>query len=144
MLQTQHLVQRFMQMAGQAIPGKPMLATQEIQQLRLRLIGEELTELDEAYAEESLPAVADALTDLLYVVLGSFVAHGLDAEPLFMMVHENNMEKIINGHRDAGGKWIKPHNHVPPDISGEVLRQTGIAQTRQTLRAFHTKESNDD
>ncbi len=53
--------------------------------LRVSLIQEELNEYREAAESHDLVAVADALSDLMYVVLGTYVSHGLQdvAEALF-------------------------------------------------------------
>jgi hypothetical protein len=58
--------------------------------------------------------------DLVYVVFGTVVAHGLDADTFFRLVHNNNMLKFANGHLDAGGKFCKAPNHQPPDIAGAL------------------------
>ncbi len=89
--------------------------------VRLALLEEELQEYREALAAEDLVAVADALTDLLYVLLGTFVSHGLQevAEALFAEVHRSNMTKrCADGevrYREDG-KVLKPPCYEPPDL----------------------------
>lgn len=117
------LVRNWMCTAGQATPESPVLGDTALHDLRLRLIREETDELAEAYAAGDLVGVADACADLLYVVHGTNVAHGIDGHMVFLLVHENNCLKIERGHRDEGGKWIKPADHQPPDIAGEIVRQ---------------------
>lgn len=94
----------------------------EVVALRVRLIEEELREYEAAARGRDLVAVADALSDLLYVVLGTYVSHGLQdvAEALFDEVHRSNMSKLDrNGepiHR-ADGKVLKSENWRPPDLA---------------------------
>ena len=69
-------------------------------------------------------------TDLLYVLLGTYVAHGLQdyAEALFDEVHRSNMSKLDeNGrpiHRDDG-KVLKSRQYSAPDIQGVLFPRTG-------------------
>jgi predicted HAD superfamily Cof-like phosphohydrolase len=89
--------------------------------LRVSLIQEELDEYRNAAETRDLVEVADALSDLMYVVLGTYVAHGLHlhAEPLFAEVHRSNMSKLD----DAGepifredGKVLKSDRFEQPDL----------------------------
>lgn len=89
--------------------------------LRVSLIQEELNEYCEAAADHDLVAVADALSDLMYVVLGTYVSHGLQevAEALFDEVHRSNMSKLdANGDvlYRADGKVLKSARWSPPDL----------------------------
>jgi predicted HAD superfamily Cof-like phosphohydrolase len=98
-----------------------------VSELRIKLLEEELDEYRAAVEDQDLVGVADALTDLLYVLLGTFVSHGLQghAEQLFQEVHRSNMSKFhVDGqtiHREDG-KVLKPTSFFPPDIAG-VLDQ---------------------
>lgn len=80
--------------------------------IRARLMQEELDEYSQAAAAGDLEGVADALSDLLYVVLGTYIAHGLQdaAEPLFNEVHRSNMSKLDENGQPifrADGKVLK-------------------------------------
>jgi predicted HAD superfamily Cof-like phosphohydrolase len=123
MMQCEMMQREFMQAAEQDVPDKPTLATKEVQALRVRLIKEELAELEAAYEAGDLVEIADAQQDLLYVVLGTGVAHGLNQKALYKTVHDNNMSKLKNGYRDEGGKWIKPADHLPPDLGAVLAEQ---------------------
>lgn len=59
--------------------------------LRYSLISEELGEFA---VSRCLEEVSDALGDILYVVLGSAVAYGIDLEPVFDEIHRSNMSKL--------------------------------------------------
>jgi predicted HAD superfamily Cof-like phosphohydrolase len=89
--------------------------------LRVSLIQEELNEYRQATEARDLVGVADALSDLMYVVLGTYVSHGLQdlAEALFAEVHASNMSKLDeNGlviYR-GDGKVLKSALWRPPDL----------------------------
>lgn len=90
--------------------------------LRVSLIQEELNEYREASAAGDLVEIADALSDLMYVVLGTYVAHGLQdvAEALFAEVHRSNMSKLDAAGAviyRADGKVLKSDRWTPPDLA---------------------------
>ena len=100
---------------------------EDVAAVRLALLEEELQEYREALAAGDLVAVADALTDLLYVLLGTFISHGLQdvAEALFAEVHRSNMTKLGPDGRviyREDGKVLKPPTYEPPDLQ-RVLRR---------------------
>ena len=132
---SERMMQDFMQAAGQVTPDLPTLASADVQQLRVRLIREELDELIEAYQERDIEAVADGLTYLLYVVLGSFTAHGFNAKALYLAVHQNNMLKIATGNTDDGGKFIKSADHLPPDLYAILETQWRVSPIRAGAEA---------
>ena len=99
----------------------------EVFQGRVTLLEEELEEYREAYRTEDLVEIADALTDLLYVVLGTIVSHGLQdhAEDLFAEVHRSNMSKLdANGKARfrSDGKVIKSDGFFKPDLERILAR----------------------
>jgi predicted HAD superfamily Cof-like phosphohydrolase len=88
---------------------------------------EELDEYREAVKDRDLVGVADALTDLMYVLLGTYVSHGLQdyAEALFDEVHRSNMSKFsVPGEivQRQDGKVLKSGAFFPPDIE-RILNQ---------------------
>ena len=83
---------------------------------RVRLICEELSEYCEAVSNNDVVKIADALADLLYVTFGAAIEHGLPMDLIFEQVHNSNMTKT-DGYMDGGGKWIKPPNYRPVDLS---------------------------
>ncbi len=99
----------------------------QVYQGRVNLLAEELEEYREAYRAQDLVEIADALTDLLYVVLGTMVSHGLQdyAEALFAEVHRSNMSKLDqNGEARfrEDGKVIKSERFLKPDL-GRILAE---------------------
>ncbi len=90
--------------------------------LRVSLIDEELTELNDAFIKNDIIEVADALGDLLYVVLGAAVTCGINLEPIFWEIHRSNMAKI-GGTKNEVGKLIKPSTYNPPKLQSILERQ---------------------
>lgn len=84
-------------------------------QRRVALIREELDELCDAFTSFSIPDIADALGDLLYVVYGTAVECGIDMDPITDEIHRSNMTKV-GGHKNHYGKWIKPDTYEPPNL----------------------------
>ena len=73
-------VKKFMKIFGQEIKYKADFPDKKIQNLRLSLIEEELSELKEAIKNKDIKEVADALTDILYVTYGAGHAFGIDLD----------------------------------------------------------------
>ena len=110
---------------GQKTLKKPTLPSDDLAQLRLDLIAEETGELYSALAEKNIVQIADALTDILYVVYGAGHAFGIDLDDCFREVHESNMSKLgADGkpvYRDDG-KVLKGPNFFEPKL-GELIRR---------------------
>lgn len=106
----QELVTRFHAAFGAPVASTPTLIPAERALLRVRLIQEELAEYEQAAVEGDLVEIADALGDLLYVVYGSAVEHGIDLDPIVRAIHESNMSKL-----DADGNTV-PHPTIPNKI----------------------------
>ena len=95
--------------------------------VRARLMQEELDEYREAAAAGDLVGIADALSDLLYVVLGTYLAHGLQdvAEDLFREVHSSNMSKLDSSGQPLyreDGKVLKSELFRAPDLRSILER----------------------
>lgn len=119
----QEQIATFMRLAEQATPATPTLLDDKPADLRVRLIEEELSELEAAMVCRDLVDIADALADLVYVVVGTAVAHGINLAPIFEEVHRSNMSKFIDGHRREDGKWIKGKSYSPADLRPILLNQ---------------------
>jgi len=92
--------------------------------LRVHLIAEELGELSIALANRDLVGVADALTDLAYVVLGAAVTYGIPLDEVWAEVHKSNMTKAVRGPQDTRLR-DKGNSYVPPNVRG-VLEVAGL------------------
>ncbi len=100
---------------GPVIPSKERCA------LRYSLIREELEEFKQAFEAGDMVEVADALTDLQYVLFGSVLEFGLQAkfEELFAEVQRSNMSKLDedgNAIYREDGKVLKSRLWTPPDL----------------------------
>ncbi len=103
-----------------------MTDDEKLVMLRVRLIVEELGELLSAIAQPDAVEVADALADLVYVVVGTAVAFGVDLPEVWDEVHTSNMRKFGSGSwTDEHGKIRKPSDWTPPDIEGVLDEQEG-------------------
>jgi len=67
----------------------------------MKLIREEVKELEQAVREHDYVETADALADILYVVYGMGCRIGLDMDKIFNIVHENNMSKLCSTEEEA-------------------------------------------
>jgi predicted HAD superfamily Cof-like phosphohydrolase len=115
-------VRLFHEKAGLTINTTPTIPDLRTCDLRCRLIKEELEELASALLLDDIIEVADAIGDLLYVVLGTAVACGIDADAVFCEIHRSNMTKFIDGHSREDGKWIKGPAYEPPQLK-HILEQ---------------------
>lgn len=131
MTKEQQQVHEFMTYFEQDTPPFPTLPGSTVRLLRVSLIQEELDELKLALIKEgSLVLSADALGDLLYVVLGTAVALGIDLDPIFQEIHFSNMTKFHLDHagrryikKTALGKVIKPLTYSPANIGRLIEKQ---------------------
>ena len=94
--------------------------------LRHDLLQEEVDELADACNEMDIVAVADALTDILYILLGTVHEFGLHKhfERCFDEVHRSNMSKLDEDGRPiyrADGKVLKSKNYSKPDLEKIIL-----------------------
>ena len=89
--------------------------------LRYKLMREENEEYLEAANNNDLVEVADALGDLLYILCGTIIEHGLQykIEEVFDEIQRSNMSKLDeNGepiYREDG-KVLKGPNYFKPNI----------------------------
>jgi predicted HAD superfamily Cof-like phosphohydrolase len=115
-------VAEFMNTFGQTVETEPTWTG--VAKLRYELIREELEELDEAIRYKDIVDVADALTDLLYVVYGAGHSFGIDLDKCFEEVHNSNMSKLGEDGRPIyreDGKVLKGPNYFKPDLE-KVLK----------------------
>lgn len=123
----QQQVQEWHRKFGVPVADRPVFIEGNRRALRVRLIQEELDELDVACVRGDLVEVADALADLLYVTFGTAAEFGLDMEPIFDEVQRSNMSKLfpdgLAHHRDDG-KVLKGPNFKPPNIERIIDAQS--------------------
>ncbi len=112
-------VKDFHRAFNQQISTKPQLLDTTTAELRMELIDEEFTELKVAIQQQNIITIADALTDLLYVVYGFGVSAGINLDACFREVHASNMSKLNSDgtaiYREDG-KVLKGENYRDPDL----------------------------
>ena len=109
----------FMEAFGQEVKGSPELVDHKTAMLRLKLILEEYEELEDAQAEGHLVGVADALSDILYVVYGAAHAYGIPIDECFDEVHNSNMSKLGEDGKpiyNKKGKVMKGPKYFKPNL----------------------------
>jgi predicted HAD superfamily Cof-like phosphohydrolase len=89
--------------------------------LRYHLMKEENDEYLHACKEENLVEVADALGDMLYILCGTMLKHGMQdkIEKVFDEIHRSNMSKLgPDGKpmRRPDGKILKGEGYTPPNL----------------------------
>ena len=85
------------------ILSKPTIPNETRCALRVRLIAEELKELQEAIEDNDLVEIADALCDIQYVLSGAVLEFGLGEKfrALFDEVQRSNMSKTCKSYEEA-------------------------------------------
>lgn len=101
----------------------------DISEWRIGMLLEELEEYRAAVGDGDIVEIADALTDMLYVLLGTFITHGLHdiAEELFDEVHRSNMSKLDEQGKPifrSDGKVMKSERISEPDLRS-ILAKAG-------------------
>ena len=108
-----------METFGQEVKNKAEFPSEKIQDLRVSLIDEELSELKEAIENKDIKEVADALTDILYVTYGAGHAFGIDLDKCFNEVQRSNMSKLDENGKpifNEHGKVLKGPNYFKPNL----------------------------
>ncbi len=121
-------VQEFHEAFGLGINQEPTAKLPESKlKLRFDLMAEENEEYLEAAKKNDLVEVADALGDMLYILCGTILEHGMQhkIEAVFNEIQLSNMSKLgANGkpiYREDG-KVLKGPNYFKPNIS-KVLKK---------------------
>jgi predicted HAD superfamily Cof-like phosphohydrolase len=145
-------VKEFQQAFNSPTSNKPTLLPLQRAELRFDLMREENAEYFQAALSGDLVEVADALGDMLYVLAGTIIEHGMlhIIEDLFAEIHESNMSKldfdgkpIINGQNGvydptkAMGKVLKSTRYFKPDIKKILESSTQkLIDQEKTLRGL--------
>ncbi|MGB1449512.1 MAG: hypothetical protein ACPG8F_06695 [Flavobacteriaceae bacterium] len=94
----------------------------DIKQLRFKLMEEENLEYLEAAKNNDMVEVADALGDMLYILCGTILTHGMQhkIEEVFQEIQRSNMSKLGEDGEPIyreDGKVLKGPNYFKPDIA---------------------------
>ncbi len=95
--------------------------------LRYKLMREENEEYLEAANSNDLVEVADALGDMLYILCGTIIEHGMQhkIEEVFEEIQKSNMSKLGADGKPIyreDGKVLKGPNYFKPNIE-EILKR---------------------
>lgn len=95
--------------------------------LRFDLMAEENEEYLDAAKNNDLIEVADALGDMLYILCGTMLSHGMQhkIEAVFNEIQESNMSKLGADNKPIyreDGKVMKGPNYFEPNIK-EILEK---------------------
>ena len=95
--------------------------------LRFNLMKEENEEYLEAAENNDLVEVADALGDMLYILCGTIIEHGMQdkIEAVFNEIQRSNMSKLGGDGKPVfreDGKVLKGPNYFKPNIA-EILEK---------------------
>lgn len=109
-------------------PTIPASATCE---LRYKLMTEENDEYKEACEKHDLVGMADALGDMLYILAGTMLVHGMHhkIEEVFDEIHRSNMSKLGEDGKPIyreDGKILKGENYFPPNLLKIIINKTKI------------------
>lgn len=99
--------------------------SKEINQLRYKLMAEENNEYLEAANNKDLVEVADALGDMLYILCGTILSHGMQdiITDVFDEIQQSNMSKLGADGKPIyreDGKVMKGPNYRKPNL-GQFL-----------------------
>ncbi len=121
-------VKEFHSAFGLGINEKPVANLGKAKNLlRFNLMKEENEEYLEAANNNDLAEVADALGDMLYILCGTIIEHGMQykIEEVFDEIQSSNMSKLGADGKPIyreDGKVLKGPNYFKPDIS-KILEQ---------------------
>jgi predicted HAD superfamily Cof-like phosphohydrolase len=95
---------------------------ERLHQLRFELMKEENDEYLEAARRGDLVEVADALGDMLYILCGTIISHGLQEKiaEVFVEIQRSNMSKLDENGQPIyreDGKVLKSERYFRPDIA---------------------------
>ena len=98
--------------------------------LRFKLMSEENKEYFEAAKNKDLIEIADALGDMLYILCGTILTHGMQdkIEEVFNAIQDSNMSKLGEDGKPIyrkDGKVLKGPNYFKPDLK-KILRKHNI------------------
>ncbi|WP_224484657.1 nucleoside triphosphate pyrophosphohydrolase family protein [Robertkochia aurantiaca] len=121
-------VKEFHKAFGLGVADRPVAGLPErVIDLRHRLMAEENDEYLEAAKNGDLVEVADALGDMLYILCGTILEHGMQhvIEEVFEEIQHSNMSKLGDDGKPVyreDGKVLKGPGYFKPDISA-ILKQ---------------------
>jgi len=109
---------------------KPQLIEKDEYKLQYELLKEEVCEYLQACKDNDIIGVADSLGDILYILIGSCIRHGLHDKihAIFDEIHRSNMTKLVNGKPiyNESGKVLKSKNYEVPNLYPIIFPEKNI------------------
>lgn len=120
-------VKEWCEATGIDVPTGPQTLSTDRAILRYNLMGEENSEYLEAVVKGDTVEIADALGDMLYILLGTMLEHGMQDHMVrvFSEIHRSNMSKMGEDGKPIlreDGKILKGPNYFRPNIQ-KILNQ---------------------
>ena len=99
-----------------------IVVDRKLMMLRFNLMKEENEEYLEAAKNNDLVEVTDALGDMLYILCGTLLTHGMQDKisEVFLEIQKSNMSKLDENGKPIyreDGKVMKGSNYFKPDIA---------------------------
>ena len=122
------LVTAFHKAFGLCVNDTPTTEIDELtMNLRFSLMDEENKEYLDAVKNKDMIEVADALGDMLYILCGTIITHGMQnvIDEVFDEIQRSNMSKLGDDRKPIyreDGKVLKGPNYFKPDIT-KILNQ---------------------
>jgi len=96
--------------------------SEKVYNLRFNLMKEENDEYLDACEKGDLVEIADALGDMMYILCGTILSHGLQSkiEEIFEEIQRSNMSKLDENGKPIyreDGKILKSKKYFKPNIS---------------------------
>lgn len=96
--------------------------------LRYKLMREENEEYLDAAMQGDMVEVADALGDMLYILCGTIISHGMQhkIEEVFDEIHSSNMSKLGEDAKPIyreDGKVMKGPNYFKPELKKIIKKE---------------------
>lgn len=120
LMDTLNKVKQFHEIFRHPIKNTIDITDEKVNELRVKLLREELDELEEGLENRDPVRVLDALSDLQYVLDGAYLSFGMQnlKIPAFNEVHDSNMTKLEDGKPliREDGKILKGKDYRPPNL----------------------------
>lgn len=116
-------VLEFRRHIGLPIGQEPQLLESEQLSFYIRFAMEELSELMLAHEHRDLVGSADALGDLVYVMVGAMIHMGLPVNEVLEIIHRANMSKMqgVTKRNGLGPDAAKPAGFTGPEAELKIL-----------------------
>lgn len=121
-------VKEFQTVFKSNVGNVPFLPNEEERTLRINLLKEEFDEYIEGENNNDIVEIADALGDMLYIILGTAISYGIPLDEIFDEIHASNMSKLDEDGKPIfreDGKILKGKNYFKPDLKTIIEKYNG-------------------